>query len=170
MFIRILFVPDGSYMSLGFLPPSFCIIGPVFQLTVYSDFYTFSQHKSWSHNKYVYISNTVKSIKRLTPSQTIDFNLVCKAPLSNARHTKGTSTQKMVDPLPCGISHDYACCVVFQWDNTFKWLSYPLLQAGTVLIWPQMYWKGRSTQYKNPNITLSSSCLSTLFSLAGLVW
>ena len=35
------------------------------------------------------------------PSQTKDFKLVVEAgPLSNARHIKGSSTQKVIDPLP----------------------------------------------------------------------
>ena len=34
------------------------------------------------------------------PSQTNDFKLVVQAPLSNARLIKGSSTQKLVDPLP----------------------------------------------------------------------
>ena len=29
-----------------------------------------------------------------------------------------------------------------------KWLSYPLIQAGTILIWPGKCWKGLETQYK----------------------
>ena len=31
-----------------------------------------------------------------------------------------------------GISYDCACGVLFQWDNTIKWFSYPLLPAGTI--------------------------------------
>ena len=31
---------------------------------------------------------------------TIDFKLIAEAPLSNDRHIKGSSTQKLVDPLP----------------------------------------------------------------------
>ena len=34
------------------------------------------------------------------PSLTKDFELVVEAPLSNDRHIHGSSTQKLVDPLP----------------------------------------------------------------------
>ena len=34
------------------------------------------------------------------PSQNKDFKLVVEAPLSNDRHIKGSSTPKLVDPLP----------------------------------------------------------------------
>ena len=34
------------------------------------------------------------------PSQTKYFKSVVEAPWSNARHIKGSSTQKLVDPLP----------------------------------------------------------------------
>ena len=34
------------------------------------------------------------------PSQAKDFKLVVEATLSSAQHIKGSSTQKLVDPLP----------------------------------------------------------------------
>ena len=40
------------------------------------------------------------------------------------------------------------CSVVFRWDSTIKWYSYPLLQARTILLWPEMCWKECWTQYK----------------------
>ena len=57
------------------------------------------------------------------PSQTKDFKLVVEALLSNSRHIKGRSMQKLVDSLP-GISYDCAFGVIFQWDSTIKWLLY----------------------------------------------
>ena len=33
-------------------------------------------------------------------SDTKDFKLVAEAPLSNARHIKGSSMRKLVEPLP----------------------------------------------------------------------
>ena len=37
---------------------------------------------------------------------------------------------------PGGISYDvvYDCGVIIQWDSTIKWLSYPLLKTGTILM------------------------------------
>ena len=52
-----------------------------------------------------------------------------------------------------GISYKCACGVIFPWDSTIKWLSYPLLQACTVLIWPEMLLKCmRTTGTCVPNI------------------
>ena len=33
--------------------------------------------------------------------------------------------------------------MTFQWNSNIKWLSYPLLQSGTVVMWTEMCWKWR---------------------------
>ena len=40
-----------------------------------------------------------------------------------------------------GISYQYTFGVISQWSSTIKMLSYPLIQAGTILIWHEMCWK-----------------------------
>ena len=72
-------------------------------------------------------------------SETKRFQIgSCIAPLSSVRYIKGSSTKWTGWPgarimWPVEISYDCACGVISQWDSTLKWLSYPLLQAGTVL-------------------------------------
>ena len=58
---------------------------------------------------------------------------------------------------PDGISYDCAWGVIFQWDSTLKWLSYPLLQAGTILIWPEIVVKYLSLSH----VKLQTSCIYT---------
>ena len=56
---------------------------------------------------------------------------------------------------PGGVSYDCACGVISQW-GTIKWLPDPLLQAGIILKWSEMCWKGRKTQYKKIDANLYS--------------
>lgn len=46
--------------------------------------------------------------------------------------------------------------MISQWGLTIKWVSYPLVQAGTFIVWPVMCWKGIDTNKIGMNASLGT--------------